>query len=245
MNTEQIDRQELSAAAALDEERRLAAHMRAIAAITPAVAHDLRAPINSMVFNLEVLKETITGSLAGDPNVRERQKRYLRVLREEMTRLHRALEIWLAQTAERSQQEESLDLGELLGELAALLVPPARKRQVEVAWEPPAEPVPVRGVRHLVKEALLLVGLAALDAAGSGTTLALDLEQGDERNSATIACGPREAREARFQPQEPSAHDPAGLDVAAALLAGTGGVLWRLGPAERPAGYELEWPATS
>ena len=89
------------------DERRLAAHMRAVAAITPAVAHDLRAPINSMVFNLEILKETITGGLASDPKARERQARYVRVLREELSRLHRGIEIWLAQTAERSPEPES------------------------------------------------------------------------------------------------------------------------------------------
>ncbi|MGH9360634.1 MAG: sensor histidine kinase, partial [Thermoanaerobaculia bacterium] len=141
---------------AVDEERRLAAHMRAIAAITPAVAHDLRAPINSMVFNLEVLKETVTGSLAAEPNAPERQARYLRVLGEELARLHRGLETWLAQTLERTQQVETVDLAELLGELASLLVPPARKRQVQVVWEGPPAPAPVSGVRHLLKQALLL-----------------------------------------------------------------------------------------
>lgn len=225
------------------DERRLAAHMRAVAAITPAVAHDLRAPINSMVFNLEILKETITGSLASDPKARERQARYLRVLREELSRLHRGIEIWLAQTAERSAEPESMDLGELVGELAALLVAPARKRQVQVDFEGPDEPATVLGVRHLLKQALLLVGLAALDGAPGGTTLALRLAQGDGHLCVTIAGEPVAPPQAGIEPRAAAAEDPAALEVAEALLAASGGELRRHGPAGRPAAYELQWPA--
>ncbi|HEX9670819.1 MAG TPA: histidine kinase dimerization/phospho-acceptor domain-containing protein [Thermoanaerobaculia bacterium] len=227
------------------EDRRLAAHMRAVAAITPAVAHDLRAPINSMVFNLEILKETITGSLASDPKARERQARYLRVLREELSRLHRGIEIWLAQTAERSPEPESVDLGELVGELAALLVAPARKRQVQVDFEGPDEPATILGVRHLLKQALLLVGLAALEGAAGGTTLTLRLTHGDGQLCVTIGGEPIAPPHAGLEAPAAAEEDPAALEVAAALLAASGGELRRHGPADRPTAYELEWPAST
>ena len=226
------------------DERRLAAHMRAVAAITPAVAHDLRAPINSMVFNLEILKETITGSLASDPKARERQARYLRVLREELSRLHRGIEIWLAQTAERSPEPESVDLGELVGELAALLVAPARKRQVQVDFEGPDEPATILGVRHLLKQALLLVGLAALEGAAGGTTLTLRLAHDDGQLCVTIAGEPVAPPHAGIEPRTAAAEDPATLEVAETLLAASGGELRRHGSDGRPAAYELQWPAS-
>jgi signal transduction histidine kinase len=231
--------------AGLAEDLRLAAHMRAVTAITPAVAHDLRAPINSMLFNLEVLKETLGGALAGQPGSAERQDRYVRVLREELARLHQGLEVWLAQTAERRQEAEACDLGELVSELAALLVPVARKRQVQVAWEPPAAPAAVQARRHVLKQALLLLGVAALEATPNGTSLALGLATGSERTIASIRSGPREEpREARFQLQITFDGSRTGLYVARALISESGGEVWGLGAPERPAGFELEWPPT-
>ncbi len=226
------------------EDLRLAAHMRAVAEITPAVAHDLRAPINSMVFNLEVLKETLAGPLAAEAAARERQARYVRVLRDELSRLHKGLEVWLAQTAERTHQPEACDLRDLLGELAALLVPPARKRQVQIAWEPPAAPIIVSARRYALKQALLLFGLAALEAAPNGTSLALALATGNGRTFATIRSGPSgEAREARFQLQITPDASRTRLHVARLLVAESGGEARVLGaPTGAPAGFELQWP---
>jgi signal transduction histidine kinase len=62
--------QDAELATALESDLRAAAQMRSLTQIAPAVAHDLRAPINAMVLNLEVLKETLApppGSLPGNP----------------------------------------------------------------------------------------------------------------------------------------------------------------------------------
>jgi len=103
-----------------------AQHLRTLTRISPAVAHDLRAPINAMVFNLEILKETVAAGKGAEPAGRERQLRYVGVLRDELARLHRELEIFLSQTSGRGDQTETLDLREPVAELVALLVPPAR-----------------------------------------------------------------------------------------------------------------------
>lgn len=231
--------------AGLGEALRLAAHMRAVAAITPAMGHDLRGPINSMVFNLEVLKETLGGgALAANAAAPERRDRYLRVLRDELSRLHHGLEIWLAQTAERTQEVEDCDLRELLGELAALLVPPGRKRQVQIAWHPPEEAANVAARRSALKQALLLFGLAALEAAPRGTSLALGLAGGDGRISATINSGSSQGlRTARFPLQLIAEATPAGLHFAALHVEESGGRVRVSGEPDRPVGFELQWPA--
>ncbi len=63
--------QDFATLAGLETDLRLTSQMRSVTQITPAVAHDLRAPINAMVFNIEILKETIASGRATDPNDRE------------------------------------------------------------------------------------------------------------------------------------------------------------------------------
>ena len=81
--------QDLGTLAGLTADLRLTSQMRSVSQISPAVAHDLRAPINAMVFNLEILKETIASGRAEVPGNRDKLLRYVSVLREELTRLHR------------------------------------------------------------------------------------------------------------------------------------------------------------
>ena len=168
-------------AAALEDDLRAASHMRSLAQITPAVAHDLRAPINAMVLNLEVLKETLVPgreaalpAAARDP--RERQQRYVSVLREELARLHRSLELFLSHISPRGDRLEAIDLREPAQDLAALLRPPARKQQAQVEVLVPDAPVPVVAHRHQLRQALLHMGLATLAEVPRDGTLEVRLE---------------------------------------------------------------------
>ena len=112
--------------------------MRSVSQISPAVAHDLRAPINAMVFNIEILKEMLASGRATDPANKDKLLRYVNVLKEELSRLHRGMENFLAYISPRGDRDETLDLRELAEELAALLVAPARKQQARVETELPA-----------------------------------------------------------------------------------------------------------
>ncbi|MBW8874685.1 MAG: hypothetical protein JF614_06945 [Acidobacteria bacterium] len=173
--------QDLGTLAGLATDLRLTSQMRSVAQISPAVAHDLRAPINAMVFNLEILKETIASGRAAEPGSRDKLLRYVTVLKEELTRLHRGLEIFLAHISPRGDRQETLDLRELTEELAALLVGPARKQQARVEAELPPEPVPVEGNRFLLRQALLHLSLATLAGVPKQGTLHLGLERQNGR----------------------------------------------------------------
>ena len=116
----------------LESDLRLTSQMRSVSQISPAVAHDLRAPINAMVFNIEILKEMLASGRATDPANKDKLLRYVNVLKEELSRLHRGLENFLAYISPRGDRDETLDLRELAEELAALLVAPARKQQAQV-----------------------------------------------------------------------------------------------------------------
>ena len=171
--------QDLGTLTGLETDLRLTAQMRSVAQISPAVAHDLRAPINAMVFNIEILREMIASGRAADPGNKDKLLRYAGVLKDELARLHQGLEIFLAYISPRSDKREALDLAELAGELAALLVAPARKQQVQVKAELPGPPVPAEGNRYLLRQALLHLALAALAEVPRQGTLHLRLQRLD------------------------------------------------------------------
>jgi Meckel syndrome type 1 protein len=216
--------QDAELAAALESDLRAAAQMRSLAQITPAVAHDLRAPINAMVLNLEVLKETLApppGSLPGHPahpaaglaypasspygrppapaprpgsagrDPRERQQRYLAVLREELARLHQSLELFLAHVSPRGEKQETLDWRGPAQDLAALLRPPARKQQAQIELLLPDAAVPIVAQRYLLRQALLHFGLAILERVPRDGTLEIRLERLPARARLRIAAAAR------------------------------------------------------
>nr|MDP9120956.1 hypothetical protein [Acidobacteriota bacterium] len=224
---------------ALESDLRLATQMRSLAQITPAVAHDLRAPINAMVLNLEVLKETLAAQRPQGPGaatVQQREMRYVNVLKEELARLHRSLEIFLSHASPRGDRSERLDLREPLADLAALLVPPGRKQQIQVSLELPDSEMPVHGNRYLLRQALLHVGLAALATVPTGGTLAVRLT-GSAGGRARITLGPTHSGQAAVQDAGAAGFElrfsPAGtlaqLHVARSLLASQEGSVRSLG----------------
>jgi nitrogen fixation/metabolism regulation signal transduction histidine kinase len=243
--------QDLGTLSGLATDLRLTSQMRSVAQISPAVAHDLRAPINAMVFNIEILKETIASGRAADPGSRDKLLRYVNVLREELTRLHRSLEIFLAYISPRGDRKETVDLRELAEELATLLVAPARKQQARVEAELPPEPVPVEGNRFLLRQAFLHLSLAALAGVPKQGALHVSLERQDSRallrvhgaagpespaaTSATTATTAADGASAGPAPGFDLRLSPAGavaqLWVARSILAAHGGEVRAAGPA--------------
>jgi signal transduction histidine kinase len=220
----------------LESDLRLTSQMRSVSQISPAVAHDLRAPINAMVFNIEILKEMLASGRATDPANKDKLLRYVNVLKEELSRLHRGMENFLAYISPRGDRDETLDLRELAEELAALLVAPARKQQARVESELPAEAVPVDANRYLLRQALLHLALAALTGVPKQGALHVLLTRQDGRARLRLfgvrgADSPVEADGAA--PPEPPAPGfdlsfsaggaLAQLWVARAILAGYGG----------------------
>jgi len=228
---------------------RHAALLRSLAQITPAVAHDLRAPINAMVFNIEVLKETIAAAKVDDPSSRERQLRYVGVLREELHRLHQGIETYIAQISPRGDRDETFDLRELVGELAALLVGPARKQQARIAAAVPETPAATAGNRHLLRQALLHLAVSALAGVPRDGALEIRLERRDGRPWLRIGCVGDAAAASGSSPCFEIAASPEGtraqLWAARSILGGLGGaVRASSAPGEAPV-YEVELNLTT
>lgn len=252
--------QDFGTLSGLETDLRLTSQMRSVAQISPAVAHDLRAPINAMVFNIEILKEMIASGRAADPNNREKLLKYTTVLKEELSRLHKGLEIFLGFISPRSDKTEALDVRELAEELAALLVAPARKQQVQVKAELPDQPLMAQGNRYLLRQALLHLSLSALAGVPKQGTFHVHLEPVGDRGRVLLrlhgAAGPDSPAETpppegpvpgfdlRFSPGGALAQ----LWVARAILAAHGGEVRAASPTgatgDHPAGgpraYEVE-----
>jgi signal transduction histidine kinase len=247
--------QDLGTLIGLEADLRLTSQMRSVAQISPAVAHDLRAPINAMVFNIEILREMIVSGRAADPADKNKLLRYVNVLKEELSRLHRGLELFLAYISPRSDKLEALDLRELAEELASLLVAPARKQQVQVKADLPEEPVPAEGNRYLLRQAFLHLALAALAEVPKQGTLHVRLTRVDGRARLNVygvagAEIPAEARAPETPAQDFDLHfSPGGaraqLWVARSILAAHGGEVRASDPAAvsgagNPRAYEVE-----
>jgi signal transduction histidine kinase len=232
---------------AAENDLRMVALMRSLTQITPAVAHDLRAPINAMVFNIEVLKETIASGRGADPGGRERQLRYVNVLKEELHRLHRGMETFIAQISPRGDRDETLDLREPLEELAALLVGPARKQQARVETHLPAEKIEVHGNRYLLRQALLHLALAVLGTVPRDGVLAIDLEAAGGRARLRLAGetgsveGPGPEPAPGFEIRATEKGTEAQLWVARSILATQGGEVRPADSVEGPQAYDIEW----
>ena len=230
----------------LETDLRLTSQMRSVAQISPAVAHDLRAPINAMVFNIEILKETIASGKGAEPGGRERQLRYVNVLKEELNRLHKEMEIFIAHISPRGDRTENLDLRELMEELSVLLTGPARKQQVQVRLQLPEAPVTVEVNRYLLRQTLLHLSLAALTDVPKEGVLELRLERRGDRAWMRVAGNPPgstasgNAGTAGFDIRFSPAGALAQLHVARGILASQGG---EVRPGDAPQSYEIELTA--
>lgn len=189
--------------------------------IAPALAHDLRGPINTMSFQLELLGDALGARLATDPSV-ERSLRYARGLKTELARLHRGIEALFAQIARTST--DVWDATEAVADLALLLEAAARRGRLGLVVELPDVPVPATGDRATFRRVALGLALEILDRLEPGGSLEIHL--------ATTAEG---APQLDLFGSAPLAQEiELRLTAARARLAAAGFDLARAGSEDRP-----------
>jgi signal transduction histidine kinase len=150
---------------------------RALARLYRTLGHDLKAPLNALTINLDLLKTSVTRYAPPEPLIRERQARYLKVLEDELARLNRSLVTFLAQAVPPTQETaQPFNLRELLMELISLIAPQARQQQVAVEVLLDERDMILEGQRDLLKQALLNMTVNALEAMPGGGRLTVKLE---------------------------------------------------------------------
>jgi signal transduction histidine kinase len=154
---------------------RMAAQLRALNRLYRGVAHDLRAPLNAMVLNLELLRRSLDPSAPPREGMGPKQQRWVEIIDQELHRLRRALDILLAQTAPAAEKPETFDLRGVIEEISELLYPQARQQKVELASELPEQSVVVTAYRDQIKQAVLNLSINGLEAMPEGGTLRLSV----------------------------------------------------------------------
>ena len=152
----------------------LASQMRSLAHVYRVLAHDLRAPLNSMQLAVDLLDDGADPDPSrASPASQERRRRHLAILREELGRLDRIVRTMLEQKEALGSASSAFDLRGIIQEIGRLLLPQARRQRVEMKLELPRDPVPVTGYRDRLKQALLNLAIRALEAMPEGGRLTM------------------------------------------------------------------------
>lgn len=177
----------------------LAERMRALRRLRPAIEHELRSGLNSVVLNVELLAAQIDRLEAFDDPEIGREVETLRDmvlgLREGSVALTRRIEMTMRTVLPSDAPGGAeADLTEMVRNLAVFLAFEARLLGVRCETElPPAmASLPVPGRRSLVQAALLSLAAAALGVAAPGGALCLSLAAEGEWAVVGIAAEPFE-----------------------------------------------------
>jgi signal transduction histidine kinase len=171
---------------ALETNLLLASQMRSAVYVNRALAHDLRAPLNSMQLTLDLLVDSMEADGLVDPRRLEQRERHVAILREELARLNEIVRSSLDRGEAFDPAPRSFDLREILREANRLLSPQARRQRVEVELRMPDQPVILTGYRDRIKQALINLALDGLGSMPEGGRLAIELVADGARASATV-----------------------------------------------------------
>ncbi len=181
---------------AIETDLLLASQLRALSRVYRAVTHDLKAPLNAMALNLDRLQSALRRGDGAEATAKVEQ--YVDVLREEMRRLDRSLELLLAETTPAGSGRQQFDARAMVEEIEHLLEPQARQQKVALEAHVPSVAVLIAGQRDRLKQAILNVAINALDAMSEGGALELRLDARPDEAEVLIAdTGPGIPEEVR------------------------------------------------
>jgi signal transduction histidine kinase len=164
-----------------------ASQLLGLAHFFSTIAHDLKGPLNTMAINLELLNQSVERPDPDMEHTRERQRRYVTALRQEISRLNRSLDTFLGHVRPPADTRERFDLRELLQGVETLAGPTARLQHVSLQIDVPEEPVLGAGFPGRLKQALVNIVVNALQAMPSGGELVIRLRVAGDRAMFSIS----------------------------------------------------------
>ncbi len=171
---------------ALEGALRLSLRMKSQSEHLDQVAHDLKAPLNALTLNVDLVRRRLDGE--GVLDVVEDK---LDVLDREIARLARMVQATMTQVRLPSEAVRSFECRRVLREVATLLRPLAKRRGVATSLHLPDERVTLVGVRDQFKQAVVNLAMNAIEAMTDGGTLELRLAlDGDDARLDVVDDGP-------------------------------------------------------
>ncbi len=237
----------------LETDLRMATQLRALARVFLAVVHDLKAPLNAITLNLELLGRSVEGDDSVSGEEREKRQRYLGVVKRELRELDGSLQQLLSETVVTDERVREFDLGELIETVGLLLQPQARYQSVTLSVDLPDQDVRVSGARDWIRQALLNLAINSLEAMPDGGALTMRLRPLSEKGEALIEIEddgpgiPPELEEHIFELHFTTKESGTGvgLHVARSVIEAAGGRLTFEQPPVRGARFVVELPTVS
>jgi signal transduction histidine kinase len=178
----------------------------------------------------------------------ERARSFLGVADQELQRLRRSLDSLLNHAALPRDDLEELDARDLLRDVENLLGPQCARQKVALSVRVPEAPVRVLGTRDALKQALINLGINALEAMPDGGTLNLCLEGHNSKATILVADSgpgiPPEIRDRIFTMHYTTKGTGTGIGlyVARVVVEATGGEIRVDQQAERGATFRIDLP---
>jgi signal transduction histidine kinase len=222
--------------------------MRSLSGLFHGLVHDLKSPINSLVVNLELLKASVSET----PDI-ERQRRYVRILDEELMRLNRSVERLLPAAGPPQEERGRFDLRDLVEQVSELLSTTARHQSVKYQLDLPegGGRVSIEGYRDHVKQAFLALAVNALEAMPKGGRLEIRLNADAGEAVLTVSDTgegiPDEVAERIYEPyvSTKDRHEGIGLYVARSVVESTNGTIRHEGLPDGGSRFTLSLPLAS
>jgi PAS domain S-box-containing protein len=155
--------------------------LASLGTLTAGLAHEIRNPLNAAALQLELLQRG--ADKLTDTSARDAIAGRVRIVRAELSRLSRLLDDFLHLARPRAIEQRTVDLRELVREVAALHGPAAQQVGVVMRLDLEEGPLDARGDAELLKQVLVNLVNNALEAMrerGHGS-----LVLGSHRKSAT------------------------------------------------------------
>lgn len=175
------------AASAIERDLQLASQLQALMGLFMGLTHDLRAPLNAMVLNLELLRRSWIEVTDGAGELATAGNRRLKILEEELHRLERSLDRLLAQTIPARPDSVYYDIGTVVREIGELLAPQARQQKVALEIHISQEVLATRGSPDLIKQALVNLAVNGFEAQPEGGRLVITAQPAGDQVVVLVA----------------------------------------------------------
>jgi len=150
------------------------------------LTHEMKSPLAAIGGAAELLQEDMPAS--------DRQ-RFVSNIRSQAQRLDLLIRrlLTLAEVEQRQHLEnrESVTLANEIGQILQSLEPRARRRAVQLRWQPPAESLVVTGDVFLLRQAIINLLDNALDFAPAGTAIDVAVELSPQQDQAVVRIDDR------------------------------------------------------